>query len=240
MDYSRITAVMNLVLSRRNQRLLAGFLVIVLGLVLRSLYPSMTPAEPSLPHNVSFEATTTLREVTVTSSSGVLATSSRKIIEPNATVVRVVDGDTIEVRIDGDASDEKVRLLGVNTPETVDPRRAVQCFGKQASDFTKALLTGKRVRLDSDPQADERDKYHRLLRNIVLLDGTDVNASLVRSGYAYAYVSFPLNKARKKELLRFQEEAKMAKRGLWAEGTCNGQKELLLMNGFRSPRRSAT
>ena len=142
----------------------------------------------------------------------------------NAIVVRVVDGDTIDVRIDGDDHDEKVRFLGVNTPETVDPRRAVQCFGKQASNFTKALLTNKRVRLDPDPQADERDKYHRLLRNIVLSDGTDVNASLVRSGYAYAYVSFPLNKERKKQLLRLQSEAEAMKRGLWADDTCAGQK----------------
>ena len=139
-------------------------------------------------------------------------------------VVRVVDGDTIDVRFDGVSTTQKIRLLGVNTPETVDPRRVVQCFGKQASSFMKALLTEKHIRLDADPEADERDKYDRLLRNIVLPDGTDVNASLVGSGYAYAYVSFPQNKQRQKQLTRLQEEAKTAKRGVWVEGSCAGEK----------------
>jgi micrococcal nuclease len=93
-------------------------------------------------------------------------------------------------------------------------------MGKQASDFTKSLLTGKRVRLEADPQADERDKYDRLLRNVILEDGTDVNARLVRDGYAHAYLSFPLTPARKVELRGLQEQAKTARVGLWDPAIC--------------------
>ena len=137
-------------------------------------------------------------------------------IATNATVTKVVDGDTIDVRFDiGDVA--RVRLLGVNTPETVDPRKPVECFGKEASAFTKSTLEGKLVRLDADPQADERDVYGRLLRNVTLADGTDVNALLVQQGYAYAYLSFPLDPTRKKQLSDLEKEAKEAKRGLWGE-----------------------
>lgn len=144
------------------------------------------------------------------------------LVEANALVIRVVDGDTLEARLDSEpATEYKIRLLGVNTPETVDPRRAVQCYGKQASDFTKNTLNGKRVRLDADPKADERDKYGRLLRNVILEDGTDFNALLIREGYANAYLSFPLNAARKVELRKLEAEAKAAKRGLWGVEGCS-------------------
>jgi len=142
----------------------------------------------------------------------------------NALVVRAVDGDTLEVRLDGETDDVKVRLLGVNTPESVDPRRAVECFGKEASKHTKEMTEGMRVRLEQDPQADEVDKYGRLLRNVVLQNGTDFNASLVREGFAYAYLDFPLNKLRKVELANLQKEAEAAKRGLWDPNICDGQK----------------
>lgn len=140
-------------------------------------------------------------------------------VETNATVTNVVDGDTLDVTFDiGNTA--RIRMLGVNTPETVDPRRAVECFGKEASAFTKSALEGKLVRLEADPQADERDVYGRLLRNVTLEDGTDFNAKLVSEGYAYAYLSFPLDPARKKQLNDLQTAAKEAKKGLWGE-ECN-------------------
>ncbi|MHB8831031.1 MAG: thermonuclease family protein [Patescibacteria group bacterium] len=155
-------------------------------------------------------------------TSTVTTTSTQIAKTPtNAAVVRVVDGDTIDVKLDAEPDKEyKVRLLGVNTPETVDPRRPVQCFGKQASDFTKHALSGKRIKLEADPQADERDKYNRLLRNVFLEDGTDFNALLVKEGYAQAYVSFPQNPARKVELRKLESEAKAAGAGMWAPGAC--------------------
>lgn len=152
-------------------------------------------------------------------SSG--ATSS---IVTNALIVRAVDGDTLVAKIDGDAKESRIRLLGINTPETVDPRKTVECFGHEASAHKHAMIDGKRVLLKGDPQADERDKYDRLLRNVFLEDGTDVNAAMVRDGYAYAYPSFPLSPERKRELKRLQDVAQAAGRGLWSPETCNGQK----------------
>jgi micrococcal nuclease len=142
----------------------------------------------------------------------------------NAVIVRHVDGDTVVAKMDGEKDEVKIRLLGVNTPESVDPRRPVECFGKEASAYTGKRTEGKRVRLEADPQADNVDKYGRFLRTIVLEDGTDVNAELVHEGYAYAYVSFPMTATRKTNLKKLQSEAEAAKRGLWNPKTCNGQK----------------
>lgn len=146
------------------------------------------------------------------------------VLEANARVTKVVDGDTLEAELDGEAGTHKIRLLGINTPETVDPRRPVECFGKEASNKLKELAAGRRVRLEADPEADERDKYSRLLRNLFLEDGTDVNALMVREGYAYAYVSFPQDARRKQELKKLEYDAKMAERGLWDPKICGGVK----------------
>lgn len=189
----------------------------------------VVPGAESVHQNTSSSVSTTTSAETNPSNEDSLiraesASSTVSIYPTNATVIRVADGDTLEARMDGASTTIKVRLLGVNTPETVDPRRAVECFGKEASAFSKQLLQGKRVLLKEDPQADNIDKYGRSLRNIFLEDGTDVNALLVKEGYAYAYVSFPQDKRRKAELKRLQEEAKLAKRGLWKLDTCDGMK----------------
>ncbi len=142
-----------------------------------------------------------------------------------ALVTRAVDGDTLEVKIDGMNETVKVRLLGMNTPESVDPRRPVQCFGKEASNHMKELVEGKRVLLVEDLKADDRDKYGRWLRNIVRKeDLLDVNATLVAQGYANAYLSFPLDGKRKAQLRLLEQEAKAAERGLWSPSTCEGKK----------------
>jgi micrococcal nuclease len=112
-------------------------------------------------------------------------------------------------------------MLGINTPESVDPRKPVECFGKEASRHSHEMLQDQRVRLEADPQADERDKYGRLLRTVFLQDGTDVNATLVRDGYAHAYLSFPLNPLRKRELRTLEQAARTNKVGLWAPGVCD-------------------
>jgi micrococcal nuclease len=154
---------------------------------------------------------------TPTSTSEVAPSST---VQTNASVVRVVDGDTFVAKEDGVSDDVTIRMLGINTPETVDPRKPVECFGKEASAKLKELLTGKRIKLVPDPQADERDKYHRLLRNVLLEDGTDVNAFMVREGYAYAYLTFPLNRDRREELRTLEELARSTKSGVWSPSTC--------------------
>lgn len=143
------------------------------------------------------------------------------VTSTNALAIRAVDGDTIEVQLDGSTDKVKVRLLGVDTPESVDPRRPVECFGKEASKFTASLVDGKRIRLVADPKADEVDKYGRLLRNVILADGKDLNATLISEGYANAYLSFPLDKIRKAQLTVLEREAKETQRGLWNPETCS-------------------
>ncbi|MEO5927947.1 MAG: thermonuclease family protein [Patescibacteria group bacterium] len=156
-----------------------------------------------------------------TSTNGQPLARPTSTIPTNATVVRVVDGDTFVAMLDGERGEFKVRMLGINTPETVDPRKPVQCFGKEASNRLKSLLpAGVRISLKEDPQADEQDKYQRLLRNVLLSDGTDVNASMVRDGYAEAYLSFPLNRDRKQELKKLQEIARASQSGLWSPASC--------------------
>lgn len=164
----------------------------------------------------SVERVTTRVTPTTTEAEPILATTST-----NALVVRTVDGDTIVVKLDAEPkTDYTVRLLGIDTPETVDPRKPVQCFGKEASEKMHEFVSGARVRLESDPQADERDKYGRLLRNLVASDGTDINALMVREGYAHAYLSFPLNRQRKQELHDLESAAREKQLGLWSPSAC--------------------
>ncbi len=103
---------------------------------------------------------------------------------PGQLVERVVDGDTIIVEGVG-----RVRLIGVDTPETVHPNRPVEFFGKDASAFAKRLLEGKRVRLEYDQE--RQDRYGRALAYVYLADGTFVNAEIIRRGYGHAYTRFP-------------------------------------------------
>lgn len=136
------------------------------------------------------------------------------------TVVRVIDGDTIEVRL-AQGAIEKVRLIGIDTPETVDPRRPVQCFGKEASAHLKELLIGRVVQLEREPQNDDRDKYGRLLRYVFVADEF-INQKMVSDGYAYAYTKFPF--AFKNQFINAQREARIAQRGLWSPLTCGGRR----------------
>lgn len=129
-------------------------------------------------------------------------------------VVEFYDGDTIAVDMNG--TTEKVRMIGVDTPETHDPRKAVQCFGQSASKFTKDLIGNQEVRLDADPTNQNRDRYNRLLRYVYLPDGRLVNSEIIRQGYGFAYVSFPFQKM--DEFRALQTEARTTNRGLW--GSC--------------------
>lgn len=132
-------------------------------------------------------------------------------------VVKVVDGDTVDVSIDGRV--ERMRLIGINTPETVDPRRPVQCFGIEASNKAKGLLEGQRVELESDSTQGERDKYGRLLRYIRLRDGRNFNELMISEGYAYEYTYNSPYKYQQ-EFKRAETSAREAKRGLWADSAC--------------------
>ena len=128
---------------------------------------------------------------------------------PLLRVERVVDGDTVVLE-----GGDKVRLIGINTPETVDPRRPVQWYGKEASARAKALLSGKRVRMEQD--VEKKDRYGRTLGYLRLEDGTFVNLRMVEEGYAFAY-PYPPN-VKYEALFRDAEaRAREGRRGLWSD-----------------------
>jgi len=138
------------------------------------------------------------------------------VVDPNLTsavVTRVVDGDTIEVRIDG--VEYTVRYIGVDTPETVHPSRPVGCFGPEASAFNKQLVQGQTVGLEQD--ISETDQFGRLLR-YVYLGSEMVNSTLVREGYAQVS-TFPPDVKYQDLFLDLQREARDNGRGLWG-ATC--------------------
>jgi len=137
--------------------------------------------------------------------------------EREATVESVVDGDTVEL-----ATGEKVRLIGVDTPETVKPNTPVQPYGKEASDYSKKLLTGQQVKLRFD--VEPYDKYKRLLAYMYLMDGTFVNEKLVREGYA-RIMTIPPNVAHADLFLEAERQAREQNRGLWGLSVQDGAKQ---------------
>jgi micrococcal nuclease len=132
-----------------------------------------------------------------------------------ADVVDHVDGDTVRLRIidppPGLHALETIRMIGVDTPETVHPRRELEYFGKEASEFTRQRLLGRSVLLAFD--WDLRDRYGRLLAYVFGPDGKCHNAALIREGYAHAYTRFSFHFM--EEFRRLEQEARQAKRGLW-------------------------
>jgi endonuclease YncB( thermonuclease family) len=141
------------------------------------------------------------------------------------TIKRFVDGDTIVVDMNG--TDETVRMIGVDTPETHKPNSPVQCYGPAASAYTKNLIGSQKVRLEADPTNQNRDRYNRLLRYAYLPDGKLIAEEVIANGYGFAYTQFPFTK--KDQFVQAEEQAKAANRGLWGNCTVdvqqNGRKQ---------------
>ena len=134
-------------------------------------------------------------------------------------VVRVVDGDTIRVNVNG--TEEIVRLIGIDTPELVDTRRPVECFAQEASQKANELLADRMVRLETDPTQDTRDVFGRLLAYAYRDDGLFFNQHMIETGYAFEYTY--------RTPYQFQQEFKTAEQnartnnlGLWSPDTCAG------------------
>ncbi len=142
-----------------------------------------------------------------------LATTQNNLVE--ALVTKVIDGDTIEVSLSGKLY--RVRYIGIDTPETVDPNRPVQPFGVEASKKNTELVAGKTVRLEKD--VSETDKYGRLLR-YVYVGNLFINAELVRLGYAQVS-TYPPDVKYADLFLQLQREAREVGIGLWATSTTN-------------------
>lgn len=154
---------------------------------------------------------------------GAIATESPKEnLSGPYRVVKVIDGDTLTVEINGTAT--TLRLIGLDTPETLDPRKPVQCFGREASDKAKSLLTGKQVRLEYDKTQGTVDKYDRTLAYLYLSDGTLFNEYMIREGFAHEYTyAIPYQYQ-----TRFQDAenaARIEMRGLWADVACAAESD---------------
>lgn len=132
-------------------------------------------------------------------------------------VHNVVDGDTIKIYINNNL--ESIRMIGLDTPETVDPRKEVQCFGLEASNKAKEILGSKNVILEKDESQGERDKYGRLLLYVYLEDGTLFNKWMIENGYGHEYTyNIPY-----KYQTEFQNAEKYAREnnlGLWSDDAC--------------------
>ena len=150
-------------LTKRQTKKLLTTLVTFLIAVLYSLYHGESALIGIAPSNMR---------------GGELATTSYR-------VTYVVDGDTID--IENQQGENRLRLIGINTPESVDPRRPVQCFGKEASTYARSILTGENVRIETDPSQGLLDKYGRTLGYVFLSDGRNFNELMIRDGYAYEY-----------------------------------------------------
>lgn len=185
------------------------FAVIVLVLVLAICYYHFSPptdSEKIIQEQVlsvinSFESKkTNLIEIFSTSQK----TDSNLYL-----VTKVIDGDTIEVKINGEK--KRVRYIGIDTPETVHPDKPTECFGKEASDRNKELVAGKMVRLEKD--VSETDKYGRLLR-YVYVDNDFINLRLVSEGYANI-LTYPPDVKYSEQFLKAEQEARKSDLGLW-------------------------
>ncbi len=174
-----------------------------------------TSANPALPP-ATILPTPPPAEIVVSNVPAVIFSSEVDAVASSTSsryaVVSIVDGDTVDVMLESGV--ERLRLIGIDTPETVDPRKPVECFGLEASRRAKEILTDEKVRLEHDPSQGERDKYGRLLRYVFLSDGTNVNLQMVAEGYAHEYThSLPYQY--QAEFRAAETSARAAGAGLW-------------------------
>lgn len=130
-------------------------------------------------------------------------------------VAHIVDGDTFDILVVGERV--RVRVLGINTPETVDRSMSVECYGPEASLHAKTLLYQESVRIEIEPKREREDRYGRLLAYAWLSDGTFYNEAMIRGGYAR---EFTVGKtySYQREFRQAQTQARTEKIGLW--GSC--------------------
>jgi micrococcal nuclease len=228
--------------SRKHIALIFGGLAIASFIGIGSFEPSPTlensVATQNVPVTVSQSGTQEVQDVlessdVIDNEKGVVSvdTNDAKASEvpvskqqksdqsPLYSVVSVVDGDTVKLSIDG--TTKTIRLIGLDTPETVDPRKPVQCFGKEASNKAKELLTGRSVRIEVDASQGTLDKYGRMLGYIFRDDGLFYNKYMIEQGFAHEY-TYNLPYKYQSEFKAAEKSARENQKGLWSPDTCNG------------------
>ncbi len=193
-------------------RIFVIIVVVIVAFVSGSAFVSNIPKPSPTPSIVNVRISTTPLPTTVPTQDLSPIPNSKTYM-----VIQVVDGDTIKVNIEDVKT--TIRLIGVDTPETVDPRKPVQCFGKEATNKMLELLHNKIVLLEEDQSQGDKDKYGRLLRYVFLPDGTNINKELILEGYAYEY-TYDLPYKYQDKFENAQISARESKRGLWAENAC--------------------
>lgn len=188
--------------------------LVVLGLLVAGCASPAGVPDPTSPP-VPVAATTAASSAPPTAAPTPTTTATPGVARVRAEVISVTDGDTIRVRIDGQSV--PVRYIGIDTPETVDPRQDVQCFGREASAFNAKLVAGKVVELEKD--VSETDRFQRLLR-YVYVDGKMVNEELVRGGFARSS-SYPPDVKYQAQFQALEDEARTQNIGLWAANACS-------------------
>ena len=133
------------------------------------------------------------------------------------TLIKVVDGDTIWV--DNNGKRQKIRLIGLDTPESVDPRKPLQCFGLEASAQAKTILGGQSVYLETDPSQDSVDRYGRTLAYVWTESGRLFNLDMITDGYAFEY-TYDLPYRYQQDFKAAENDARAGERGLWSPGAC--------------------
>jgi micrococcal nuclease len=201
----------------------SGWPAVLIALLLLAACGSETPLQPTAGTATATPTATPTPVLRATPTATPSATASPMPLtaEPTAApsptegrtlaqVARVIDGDTIAVLVNG--LEYRARYIGIDTPETVDPRLPVECYGREASQRNHELVEGRTVELEKD--ISETDQYDRLLR-YVWVDGEMVNATLVREGYAVA-VTYPPDVKYQELFLELQRQARAEGRGLWS------------------------
>jgi endonuclease YncB( thermonuclease family) len=161
--------------------------------------------------------------VTIVVGNGMIVSSPSVAADPTGTtaiVLKVVDGDTIDIR-DDNRGRLRVRILGIDTPETKKPGVTVGCWGPEATEFAQSTLVGQRVALVPDPTQDQTDRYGRTLAYLVRADGWDYSIEAARAGAAHSYVYGGVPVSRYEAIAEAEREAQAAHRGLWGP-PCNG------------------
>src|SRR4051812_33363991 len=148
--------------------------------------------------------------VVATTTIGVpVVAATAEPVDTTAVVLRVVDGDTIDIR-DDVRGRLRVRLLGIDTPETKKPGYTVGCWGPEATQFAESTMTGQRVALEPDPTQDRTDRYGRTLAYLVRADGWDYSVEAARAGVAHSYVYAGNPVARHVAIAAAEQEARDA------------------------------
>ncbi len=195
------------------------FIYAVIGVLIISTIFGTHENDTTVAH--TYTATALPQEPPPLVASSTKATSA-KPATPTYNVIKVVDGDTLAIEKDGKSV--TLRLIGLDTPETVDPRKEVQCYGIEASNKAKSLLSQARISIEADSSQGTLDKYGRTLAYVILPDGTNFNEYMIREGYGYEY-TYNDPYRYQTQFKAAEESARTEKKGLWNPAACTPSTE---------------